>query len=29
VVDLDGENPRRLTEAAGDDTHPCWGPYPH
>jgi len=28
AVDLDGENLRRLTEAAGDNTHPCWGPYP-
>lgn len=27
VVGLDGQNARRLTEA-GENTQPCWGPYP-
>lgn len=28
AVDLDGSNPRQLTEGGGDNTAPHWGPYP-
>ena len=28
VIDRDGENLRRLTRSAGDNTGPAWGPFP-
>jgi Tol biopolymer transport system component len=28
VVDVGGENVRRLTQNAGENTAPAWGPFP-
>jgi len=28
VIDANGENLQRLTQSAGEDTSPAWGPYP-
>jgi TolB protein len=28
VIDLSGENLMRLTENAGNNTNPAWGPFP-
>jgi TolB protein len=28
VTDVNGENLRRITHGAGDNTSPSWGPFP-